>query len=193
MRRGENWCILGPNGSGKTTLLNLIYAEHPQAYANDVRVFGNRRGDGESIWALRRRLGIVTPHLQSRYEKRLDTLEVIVSGFFDSIGLFRRPSATQMEAAKATASAFGIGQLLGRPFDQLSSGERMLVLIARAMVKAPDLLILDEPCQGLDPTSRRRVLEAADVAAGPTDRGMIYVSHHDDEIPRSVTRTLRLG
>ena len=191
--RGESWCILGPNGSGKTTLLDLIYGENPLGYANDVRVFGRRRGDGESIWQLRRRLGIVSPYLQTRYDRRLLALDVLVSGFFDSVGLYRIPTKIQMDKARRTAANLGIAHLGDRSFDQLSSGERMLMLIGRAMVKGPDILILDEPCQGLDRDHREEVVRLVESIVRSPVTDVIYVTHLDDEIPESITRVLDLS
>ncbi|MEW5815857.1 MAG: ATP-binding cassette domain-containing protein, partial [Spirochaetota bacterium] len=160
LKAGENWCILGPNGSGKTTILNLITVENLKAYANDIRLFGRPRGEGKSIWDIRRRIGILTQHLQTRYRKNLSVREVILSGFFDSIGLYRRYSGDEERRALETARALKIEHLKEMPFNDLSFGERRLVLIARALVKSPELLILDEPLHGLDPVNKARVLEA---------------------------------
>ncbi len=192
MHAGENWCILGPNGSGKTTLLDLIYGDNQQAYANDVTVLGRRRGDGRSLWELRRPMGIVTPRLQTRFRRPLPVQEVIAGGLFDSIGLFRRPSEEDWKEVSETALRLGLEEFLPRRFDLLSAGERMLVLIARALVKRPALLILDEPCQGLDTQNRRRVLDTVDAAGSGRGTDLLYVTHHEDEIPGCMTHTLRL-
>ena len=193
MRKGENWCITGPNGSGKTTILDLIYGENVQSYSNDVRIFGARRGDGESVWEIKARLGIVTPKLQVRYDKRLSVADVITSGLFDSIGLYNRPTDRQLRDTRAAAATFRIDHLLDRRYDLCSAGERTLVLIARALIKKPCIAILDEPCQGLDPANRARVLEAIDAIGNSRDTDLLYVSHHTDEIPECITHTLKLG
>jgi molybdate transport system ATP-binding protein len=193
MRRGENWGILGPNGSGKTTLLALIYGDNLQAYSNDVRLFGRRRGTGEGLWEVRSRIGIVSPALQIGYRRALRVREVIESGFFDSIGLYHWPTQEQSRTAESWTRRLGLSDLAERPFDQLSYGERRMVLIARAMVKSPELLILDEPCEGLDPVNRRAVLALVDRVGFETDASVLYVSHVEDELPRCLTHTLRLG
>jgi molybdate transport system ATP-binding protein len=192
VRPGEHWAISGPNGSGKTTLLRLIAGEHPQAYANRVSVFGKRRGEGESLAELRARIGIVSPELQVRYRKRVTAFETVVSGFFGSVGLYRRPSPQQADTAARWMECFGIASLSGRFFDHLSHGEQRLALLARAMVKSPPLLILDEPCQGLDRLQRRLILATVDqiVAAGSTT--ILYVSHHAGEVPAAITHRLTL-
>ncbi len=193
MRRGENWGILGPNGAGKTTLLALIYGDNLQAYSNDVRLFGRRRGTGESLWEIRRRIGIVSAALQIGYRRPLSVREVIESGFFDSIGLYRRPTDAQSAAADGWMRRLGLLQLADRPFDRLSYGERRMSLIARAMVKSPEILILDEPCEGLDPANRRAVLALVDRIGFESDASILYVSHIEDELPRCLTHALRLG
>jgi molybdate transport system ATP-binding protein len=193
MRRGENWSITGPNGSGKTTLLNLICGDNLQAYSNDIRLFGRQRGSGESIWEIKAKIGYVTPHLQARYDSSITAREVVVSGFYDSIGLYRHPTVEQEDRFGELMREMGLAHLGDTAFDRLSSGERTLFLIARAMVKRPRVLILDEPCQGLDPVRRGEILGAVErVGLGPTT-DIIYVTHRADEIPGCVTRRLELG
>ncbi|TFG39651.1 MAG: ATP-binding cassette domain-containing protein, partial [Syntrophobacterales bacterium] len=159
MRAGEHWALCGPNGSGKTTVVNLIAGENPQVYASDVRLFGRRRGSGDSIHDIRRRLGFMSCEFHLRHTRRLTAFEVVLSGFFDSVGLYRTADARQAESGRGLMEALGIGGLTGRAFPHLSFGEQRMVLLARAVVKLPELLVLDEPCQGLDPFNRRRVIE----------------------------------
>ncbi|HUX22288.1 MAG TPA: ATP-binding cassette domain-containing protein, partial [Spirochaetia bacterium] len=173
---GERWGLFGPNGSGKTTILNLIAGDNLQAYANDIRLFGRRRGSGESVWEIKRNIGLVTPNLQLGYRHSVTGIEVVLSGFFDSIGLYRRPSAEETEQAGRWLQALEIEDLADRHFSRLSYGQRRLLLIARAMVKNPRLLILDEPCQGLDPANRHRVLDAIDAACASADTSLLYVT-----------------
>jgi molybdate transport system ATP-binding protein len=191
IRGGEHWGLFGPNGAGKTTLLSLILADHPQAYANEVRVFGHRRGDGASIWEIKRRLGHVSPEAQIHFHAGT-VLEAVCSGFFDSIGLYRSCSAPQLRKTRAWARALDLGPLLDRPFATLSEGQKRLALIARALVKAPRLLILDEPCQGLDEEHRRRVIEIVDRLARDGACSVLYVTHEPEEFPAAITHLMHL-
>ena len=191
--RGEHWGIMGPNGSGKSTILELISGDNLLGYANDVRVFGRRRGNDMSLWELRKRIGMVSPRLHLAYRHSVPGLEVVLSGFYDSVGLYHRPSDAEIETARSWLHALGISELEERRFSHASYGQRRLLLIARAMVKGPEILILDEPCQGLDPYNRRRVLDAIDTACASTTTSLIYVTHHRDEYPHCLTHVLRLA
>lgn len=193
VRRGERWAIVGPNGSGKTTLMRLITADHPQAYSNDIRIFGRQRGSGESIWQVKSRLGLVSSEFQIRYRQPLAVRDIILSGFFDSVGLYRHATASQVRMADDWATRLGIAELAGRPFDSLSFGERRMVLLARAMVKSPELLVLDEPCQGLDPGNRNRILDMVNRIAGAGETTILFVTHHPNELPACIDRTLSLA
>ncbi|MFZ0614275.1 MAG: ATP-binding cassette domain-containing protein, partial [Desulfobacterales bacterium] len=191
VRAGENWAIVGPNGAGKTTLLSLIAGDNPQAYANSIELFGCRRGSGETIWDIKRSLGLVSAEFQLRYRKPLRAAEVVVSGFFDSVGLYRRATCRQVRVAWAWMDRLGCAELAKRFFPHLSQGEQRLVLLARAMVKSPPLLILDEPCQGLDRFARRRLLDVLDRVGHDTQTCLLYVTHYPAEIPKTTTHILR--
>jgi len=190
---GERWGIFGPNGSGKTTILNLITGENLQTYGNPIYLFGRRRGSGESIWDVRRKIGVVTPHLQLEYRREVTGLHAVVSGLHDSIGIYRRPTREELSAAERWISLFGLSPLAERQFTRLSYGERRLFLIARAMVREPELLILDEPCQGLDTKNREHVLSALEQVCDQSDVSMLYVTHHADERPSTLTHALYLS
>jgi|TARA_Y100000310_G_scaffold299922_1_gene335174 molybdate transport system ATP-binding protein len=192
MQRDENWAIVGPNGAGKTTVLSLILADNPQCYSNDITLFGRRRGSGESIWEIKERMGWVSPELRVYYHRSTICLNVVCSGFFDSIGLYRRCSETQMTAAKQWMQSMGIVELGERLFGSISVGEQRLVLLTRALVKNPLLLVLDEPCQGLDAENRSLILELLDRLCRQLPINMIYVTHHLDELPQSITHLLKL-
>jgi len=192
VRRGENWAVVGPNGSGKSTLLSLITGDNLQVYANDVHLFGKRRGEGESIWDIRRRIGVVSPELQLRYRKPVRVREVVLSGFFDSIGLYHRPNPEQEAIADRWLEVLGMTDLADRLFTRTSYGEKRLALIARAMVKSPELLILDEPCQGLDGANRERVLALMEEIGERTETGLIYITHHAEEMIRCICHILKL-
>jgi molybdate transport system ATP-binding protein len=191
-RDGENWAVLGPNGSGKSTLVQLITGDHPQAYANRIRLFGRARGSGESIWDIKKRIGLISSELQIRYRKGIRVAAVIRSGFFDSVGLYRRCSAEQKKMADKWLAIIGMAAKRDTAFDRLSYGERRLVLLARAMVKTPELLVMDEPCQGLDPENRRQILSIVQQICSLPATNLLYITHLPEEIPRAITRVLNL-
>ncbi len=191
VKPGENWVVLGPNGCGKTTLLNLISGDNPQAYANEIYLFGQRRGTGESIWDIKRRTGVISSELQIRYRKPITAFEVVLSGFFDSVGLYRDYSPEQKESAEQWMEILGIADKSDRIFNQLSYGEQRMLLLARSMVKIPQILILDEPCQGLDRTNRRRILDAIEVIGRHSETNIVYVTHYPAEIPACMTHMLQ--
>jgi molybdate transport system ATP-binding protein len=192
VRRGQHWAVCGPNGSGKSTLLNLVAGDHPQAYANIVSVFGKRRGGGGSIRETKAGIGLISAELQVRYRKNITAAEVVISGFFDSIGLYRNASPDQTAAAESWIQSLGLQALAGKRFNHLSHGEQRMVLLARSMVKPPRLLFLDEPCQGLDIVNRRLVLKAIDRIAATDLTTILFVSHHTNEIPSCITHFLIL-
>lgn len=191
MHDGENWAVVGPNGSGKTTLLRMIAADHPQAYANEIYLFGRRRGTGESIWEIKRNIGWISAEFQIQYRKTIKNVDVVMSGFFDSVGLYRQGSEAQRASVRRCMNLVGMSEQAQRPFTQISHGEQRRVLIARAMVKSPLLLILDEPCQGLDPAARGRILRLLDSIGTRTRTNLIYVTHHPDEWLACLTHVLR--
>ncbi len=192
VRKGEHWALLGPNGAGKTTLLSLIAGDHPQAYANRIFLFGRRRGSGESIWDIKRRISLVSFEFQLRYRKPISAMEAVLSGFSDSVGFYRRASAKERQAAEKWLSFVGLATRGDSRFDRLSYGERRRVLLARCLVKNPDLLILDEPCQGLDPDMRARLLSLIERIGRRRSFSLLYVTHHEDEIPACIDHVLRL-
>jgi len=192
MRQGEHWAILGPNGAGKSTLLSLILGDNPQVYANEVTVFGWRRGSGESIWDIKQYIGWVAPEIHMYYKNQTDCQAVVCSGFFDSIGLYHHVTSAQSQIAAKWMQILGINDLAAQSFQEVSIGEQRLVLLARALVKQPRLLILDEPCQGLDGFHRARILEVLDALCRQTPVSLLYVTHHLDELPRAITHVLRL-
>ena len=173
--------------------MQLICGDHPQAYANEIYLFGRRRGSGETIWDVKRPIGMVSHALQIRYRKPLDGLGVILSGYFDSVGLYRQARADQVTAARHLAERLTVGHLLGSDFSKMSNGERRMLLIARAMIKQPLLLLLDEPCQGLDSANRQCLLAMLATILATRTTQLLYVSHRPDEIPAGTTHELHLA
>jgi molybdate transport system ATP-binding protein len=192
VREGEHWAVTGPNGAGKSTLLKLITGDCLQVYANRVRLFGKDRGPNQTLREVREQLGVVSHDLATAYQKRMTALDVVCSGFFDSVGLYRTCSAGQVDDARRWMERMGIEGFSRTPFNHLSQGQRQMVLIARAMVKTPRLLILDEPCAGLDPENRTTVLGLVERIGCRERTGLIVVSHHEQEIPRCMTHRLVL-
>ena len=192
VRRGEKWALLGGNGSGKTTLLSLISADNPMAYAHDIVLFDRPRGSGESIWDIKRRIGYVSPEMHRSYTKPVAAEEVVASGFFDSVGLYRRPSEEQLAICRDWMHTFQADRLVGRLFTRLSSGEQRLLLLARAFVKDPQLLILDEPLHGLDGPKKELARGIIDAFCEREGKTLIYVTHYENELPACIDRRLVL-
>jgi molybdate transport system ATP-binding protein len=190
--QSQRWALLGPNGAGKTTLLSLIMADNPQAYANEIYLFGRRRGSGESIWEIKSRIGWMSPELQLYYRYGYNCMDVICSGFFDTIGLYRACTKGQRESAMEWLKVLGLKGSEGHPFHTMSAGEQRLTLLGRALVKSPELLVLDEPCQGLDKAHRSHINKMLDGLCEDKSLTMIYVTHHLDELPNSITHVMRL-
>lgn len=193
VKKGENWAVTGPNGVGKSTLMGLIAGDQLQAYANKIHLFGRRRGSGESIWEIKTHIGLVSAEFHRRYRRNVTVRDTVASGFFDSVGLYRRCTPAQRKRTDKWVEYIGMHQLRERPLATLSYGQQRLVLIARAMVKTPALLILDEPCQGLDPSQRSRVIALIDAIGRQPDTELIYVTHYPDEIPGCITHHLELA
>ncbi|MGI4763105.1 MAG: ATP-binding cassette domain-containing protein [Janthinobacterium lividum] len=192
IKPGERWALLGPNGAGKSTVISLLNGDNPQAYSQRITLFDRRRGTGESIWDLKRRIGYVSPELLQYFPGQPTCLQAVASGFADTLGP-GRPTPAQLATARAWLGVLHLAEYAALPLRQVPASVQRLCLVARALVKNPPLLLLDEPGQGLDGTQQpyfRAVLEAI-CAASPV--ALVYVSHYAADIPRSVTRVLRLG
>ena len=189
---GERWALSGQNGSGKSTLLSLVCADNPQSYACDITLFDRPRGSGESIWDIKKHIGYVSPEMHRSYKRNLPAIRIVASGLMDSIGLYAIPNPKDYEKCHWWLDIFGIGHLADKPFLQLSSGEQRLVLLARAFVKDPQLLILDEPLHGLDLWNRRLAKDVIETFCQRKGKTMIMVTHYQEELPNVITNSLYL-
>jgi molybdate transport system ATP-binding protein len=192
VNRGERWAIKGPNGAGKSTLISLITADNPQAYSQDITLFDRKRGTGESIWDIKRKIGYLSPELHLYFKEGGSCFSVVASGLFDTQGLFKRLSDEQTGQVNHWMQVMGIAHLKERFFLQISGGEQRMVLITRALVKNPELLILDEPCQGLDRVQTDHLKSVLDYLALNSEMTLLYVSHYDRDIPSCVNQVLEL-
>ncbi|MDF2454131.1 MAG: modF [Cytophagaceae bacterium] len=215
VKRGEQWAIIGPNGAGKSTLLSLINGDNPQAYSNEIYLFDQRRGSGESIWDIKRKIGFISPELHIYFQRDVSHTEavaissgepspikfsqakitcedVVTSGFNDQVGSSQGVTALQRKQALRWMNLLQIKHLSDQNMYDASLGEQRLVLLARALVKNPALLILDEPCQGLDAEQTKRFTEVVDAVCRHFNKTLIYISHYKQDIPMCVTKVLTL-
>ena len=192
VKKGDRWHLKGHNGAGKTTLLSLITGDNPQAYANEIHLFDRKRGTGETIWEIKSKIGFLSPEVHLFYDKSTTLFNTIGSGFFDSMGLFQRLNEQQKQLIRQWVHFLGFEVLQDKFLYELSPGQQRLALLARAFIKNPPLLILDEPCQGLDQTQKREVLDLIDFACLDPNKTLIYVSHYDDEKPGCLLKTMVL-
>lgn len=192
IRQGERWALLGPNGAGKTTLLSLINGDNPQAYANNILLFDKKRGSGESIWDIKEKIGFMSPELYQYFPSSFTGIKSIESGFYDSIGLFRKSDPQKVSTSLMWMHMLQIEDYAEHLFHTLPQDIQRLCLLARALVKNPPLLLLDEPCQGLNPNQKRYFKILIDKICKMQNTTIIYVTHYLEEIPTSVTLLLRL-
>lgn len=188
---GEHWQISGPNGCGKSTLLALISGDHQQAYCNDITLFGTKRGSGETVWDIKQQVGIVSALLQRDYRVGGSLLSAVISGFHDSIGLYAKSTPSEEQEARQWLKIAGMEKQANLPFRRLSYGEQRMALILRAMVKRPAVLVLDEPCLGLDPINRHLVLQLVDYIGKTGGTTILYVTHHEEDRIESITKRIR--
>ena len=192
VRPGEHWALLGHNGAGKTTLLSLLNGDNPQAFSKDITLFDRKRGTGETLWDIRKKIGFVSPELFQFFPYQNTCLEVVESGFYDTLGLHRKSQPGNAAQALAWLELLGIAQEKDKPLRNVSASVQRLCLLARALIKNPVLLILDEPCQGMDAQQRQRFKELLEVICAHSSTTLLYVTHYAQEIPACVTRVLRL-
>jgi molybdate transport system ATP-binding protein len=192
VKKGECWNVSGHNGSGKSTLLSLVNGDNPQAFANEIYLFDKKKGTGETIWDIKQKIGYVSPELHHYFDAATSCYEVVASGLFDTIGLFKQLSASQKKIVDQWMQLLKIERFAKKVFKQLSNGEQRLVLLARALVKNPPLLILDEPCQGLDKELAAGFIGLINDICVNMNKTLIYVTHYEEEIPTCVTNRLKL-
>src|SRR3546814_2601873 len=150
VKHGERWVLSGPNGAGKSTLFSLINADNPQAYANDWLLFDRQRGSGESIWDIKKKIGYVSPELHQYFRTAYTCLQVVLSGFFDTLGLIRKVSPGQQQQARSWLKLLGLEAAENQAFRSSSLRVQRMTLITRALIKRPALLILYQHCTGMD-------------------------------------------
>ncbi|MFC0264001.1 ATP-binding cassette domain-containing protein [Fontibacter flavus] len=189
---GEKWVLKGENGKGKSTLISLIIGENPQAYANDIWLFGRKRGSGESIWDIKQNIGFVAPELSRFFPANQTCLKVVLSGLFDTMGLFRKNTDEQEELAINWLQLFGLEKLAHKLFKQVTLEEQRFVLLARALIKRPSLLVLDEASQGMDEYQRALFKRIIDQVCYITHLTLIYVSHYQEDVPKAVNKVFQL-
>lgn len=200
VKDGQCWGLSGPNGSGKSTLLSLICADNPQAYSNDITLFDRRRGSGESIWDIKRRISFVSPEQSLHFHPAGDVATIVAQGLNDTTGVFIPLKPGQKELAEQWLRLLHIEHLGPRSIGTLSGGEKQLVMLARTFIKQPRLMIFDEPLHGLD-YARGRAARAiinhfaarSRASQGKYPLSMIFVSHYVEELPECVTFTKTLG
>ena len=192
VRQGEHWSLSGQNGSGKSTLLSLVCADNPQSYACDISLFGHKRGSGESVWDIKKHIGYVSPEMHRSYKQNIPAIQIVASGLKDTVGLYAKPNEAERAQCRKWLDIFGISHLAERKFHEMSSGEQRLILVVRAFVKEPSLLILDEPLHGLDDVNRRMVKDRVDEYCQDPEKTLIYVTHYQEELPHCIDHSLYL-
>ena len=193
LKAGEKWALTGRNGSGKSTLLSLICADNPQAYSCNITLFGRKRGTGESIWDIKRNIGYLSPEMYKSYRKPLPVENIVASGLFDTIGLYVEPKEEHLQRVERWMELFNLSRFRGTNYMHLSDGWQRMVLLARAFVKNPPLLILDEPFHGLDNKNRTLAAEIIESWCRQPEKSLIMVSHYKEDFPKSITHTLDLS
>lgn len=192
INRGEKWLLKGVNGAGKSTLISLITGDHPQAYANKIFLFDKKRGSGESIWDIKKKIGFVSPELHWYFDKTISVYNTIASGFFDTIGVYKKLCNEQHAIVQQWLSFLNLTTKSQFSLSALSTSQQRLALLARALVKNPSVLILDEPCQGLDEQQVKDFVALVDALCMQSNKTLIYVSHYENEILKCVNRVMLL-
>ncbi|MBD3750579.1 MAG: ATP-binding cassette domain-containing protein [Sphingobacteriales bacterium] len=191
VRAGEKWLLKGPNGSGKSTLLSLINGDHPQSYANTLYLFGQKRGSGESIWDIKEHIGLISPEFHWYFDANATVWESIASGLYDSVGLFKQLPYSKSIQVDELVAYFDLSDDKNEFLHTLPLGKQRLVLLARTIIKNPELLILDEPCQGLDQQQTNYFNALVDELCG-NGMTLIYVGHQESALPNCLEQKIEL-
>lgn len=193
VKQGERWAIQGHNGAGKSTLLSLVNGDNPQAYANDIMLFDRKRGSGESIWDIKKNTGFVSAELPKFFPADQSCMQVIESGLYDTMGLFRKPKEEHCESILQWMRLTGVEAFADKVFATVPLSAQRICLLIRALIKKPPLLILDEPCQVLDSRQINHFKTIINHICSCTQTTLLYVSHYEHEIPECVTQRLTLN
>ncbi len=193
VKRESRWALTGANGAGKSTLLSLITADNPQSYANEIYLFDRRRGTGESIWEIKQKIGFLSPELQLYFDGTCTVFNTIASGLFDTIGLFRQLTPSQEKLVLEWLQYLGCDEYKNRSLASLPGGIQRLILLGRALIKTPPLLVLDEPCQGLDKAQTLFTLQTIDRFCDMYHSTLIFVSHYKEDFPACITNYMELN
>jgi molybdate transport system ATP-binding protein len=192
VKQGEKWLLKGRNGAGKSSLLSMITGDHPQAYSNEIYLFGKRRGSGESIWDIKEKTGFISPELHAYFDKNITCFQAIGSGYFDTIGLFKKLSTKQYNNILQWLDFLQLSHVSKKPLHSVSASLQRMILLARALVKNPPLLVLDEPCQGLDQQQSNQFVSLIDQICSDSNKTLIYVSHDVSNVPSCIEKVLLL-
>jgi len=181
INEGEFWQLIGPNGSGKTTMLSLITGDNPKGYGQEVYLFGRKKGTGETVWDIKQKIGYFNASLTQHFSRQDSIEKMIISGFNDSIGLYIKPSDQQIRLAQEWLHFIQLYPQRNKAIQFLTLAQQRMVLIARAMVKHPPLLILDEPTAGLDDVSAALIIKMIQQIIHQSKTTILYVSHSREE------------
>lgn len=192
VEKGSCWSLTGHNGAGKSTLLSLITGDNPQAYANDIYLFDRKRGSGESIWEIKQKIGYLSPELHLYFDPYATAFTALASGLFDTIGLFRQMNSMQEKLVYEWLEFLDCAIYSNSLLSGLPSGTQRLILLGRAMIKTPPLLVLDEPCQGLDGIQTAFALKTIDRYCSLYRANLIFVSHYKRDFPHCIKHSLNL-
>ncbi|TLP77030.1 ATP-binding cassette domain-containing protein [Maribacter sp. ACAM166] len=193
VNKGDFWQLTGANGTGKTSILSMIIGDNPKAFGQEIYLFGSKKGSGESVWDIKKKVGYYSPAMTNRFKGRHSVEHMLISGLTDSVGLYTMPTEMQKRLIKQWLLLLDLYELKDTYFNQLSTGKQRLIMTARAMVKHPPVLILDEPTTGMDDASAALLVALVNKIAKETDTAIIFVSHRKEPYlePKSIYTLLK--